>query len=108
MEAVGWRVSSPTQDSGAAARLHQHILELPRITLVDVLFEKTATIRQRRPIAVGADDGAEIRPADLEIAPEIDFVGLDDTGVRILDRPNESRQHGDADLQARRGVVLHE
>ncbi len=53
-------------------------------------------------------DGPEIRHADLEVAAEIHFVRLDDAAVRILHRPDHSREAGDGDLQAGRAVVGRE
>src|SRR6266568_9337817 len=81
---------------------HAEILELPGIGGVDILGKKDAAILQRRPIAVGTDDGAEIGQADFEDALEIHFVGLDDAGIRVLDRPDDSGEDGDGHLQAGR------
>jgi len=42
--------------------------------------------------------------ADLEIAPEVQIVRLDDSLGRILDRPDHARERGDRDLQRGRAV----
>ena len=39
------------------------LLELPWIVAVEIFREQAAAIAQRRPVAVGADDLAEIGPA---------------------------------------------
>src|SRR5215472_11555887 len=84
---------------------HPHVLELPGIALVDVLREQSLALVQRRPLGVLADYRAEIRHADLEVAPEIHLVGLDDAEIRILHGPDHPGEHRHAHLQAR-GVVV--
>ena len=67
------------------ARLrHQHVLELPRIATIHVLREQSVAVGERRPVGVLADDRTEIRPLDLEAAPEVELVGLDQAAVGVL------------------------
>ena len=47
---------------------HQHVLELPRIALVDVFREQTRPAGERRPVGVRADHRAEIGRLDFEAA----------------------------------------
>src|SRR5688572_19961725 len=89
----------------APERSDPDVLELPGIRLVQIFGEQPLAIMQRRPVRVGAFDGAEVRQADLEVAPEIHFVGLDQADVGILHGPDHSRQAGHRDLQAG-GVVV--
>ena len=64
---------------------------------------------QRRPVGVLADDRAEIRHADLEVAPEVDLVGLDDARRSGSRSPRSCpAEHGDRDLQAGGVVVRRE
>src|SRR5216683_3199675 len=87
---------------------HAEILELPGVDGIDILGKKDAAILQWRPIAVGTDDGAKIGQADFKDALEIHLVGLDDAGIRVLDRPNHTGENGDGHLQAGRVVVRHQ
>src|ERR1700685_3474035 len=60
---------------------HQHVLELPRIALVDVLREEARAAHERRPIRIDADDRPEIGRLNLKTPPKIQFVGLDNSGL---------------------------
>src|SRR5690349_7991129 len=64
------------------------ILELPGIVRVDVGREEMLPAEQRRPLAVDADDVAEIGLADAEDPRVVHLVRLDDAAVRVLDRPD--------------------
>ena len=57
---------------------HQHVPELPRVALVDVLGEEAGAVGQRRPVGVIAFDRPEIRKLDFEAAPVVHLVGVDD------------------------------
>src|ERR1700704_2914424 len=81
------------------------VLELPGVGLVNVFGEQPAAIPKWRPVAVFADHGAEIGPADLEVAREIHLVGLDDAAVGILQRPDDAGENRCADLDRGRVVV---
>ena len=59
---------------------------------------------ERRPVGIVADHRAEIRHLHFEAAAEIHLVGLDDAGVRILQRPDHAGEHRRGHLQA--GGVL--
>ena len=57
---------------------HPEILELPGVALVEILGEEALAVVERIPVAVLADDLAEIGPADIENALVIDLVRLTD------------------------------
>ena len=59
---------------------------------------------ERRPVGVVADHRAEIGHLHLEAAAEIHLVGLDDAGLRVLQRPDHAGEHRRGHLQA--GGVL--
>src|ERR1700732_4149703 len=79
----------PPQSGAEAPSGYAEILELPGIIRVEIFGEEDSAIEERRPVAIGADDGAEIGHADLEHAREIHLVRLDDPRVRILERPDQ-------------------
>src|SRR5260221_346997 len=81
------------------------VLELPRIVGVEIFREQVPAVAQRRPVAIGADNLAEIGPHDFHAALEIHVVGLDDTGASVFDGPHHTGEHGRCDLQARCIVV---
>src|SRR5260221_8738585 len=91
--------ADPVAPISARSR-HPEILELPGIGGVDILGEKDAAILQRRPIAIGADDGAQIGHAYLEDAIEIHLVGLDDAGGRGFARPQQTPRGGEGGPRA--------
>ena len=70
---------------------HQHVLELPRIALVDVLREEARATGERRPIGIDADDRAEIGRLNLEAAAEVQFVGLHDSRRSDFQAPRPCR-----------------
>src|SRR5229473_150437 len=82
-----------------------NIFELPRIIAVEIFREKPLAPLQRRPIAINPDNIAEIRVRDFKDALEIHLLGLDDALPRMLDRPDNARQHRRSHLQ-RGGVVV--
>src|SRR5579863_5207061 len=83
-----WRSSTRLRGAAAAALPDDaHVLELPRIALVDVLGKQPLALVQRRPVGVLPDHRPEVRHADLEVAAEIQLVGLDDALVGILHGP---------------------
>src|SRR5262249_41802164 len=82
----------------------QDVLELPWVFAIDVLRKQTWTIRERRPIGILTDDRTEIRHLHLEAAAVVHFIGLDDAGLRVLQRPHHAGKHGRGHLQA--GGVL--
>ena len=57
---------------------HADVLELPGVVAVEVLRKQPLAVVQRGPVALDADDIAEIGPADLENPGEIHLVRLDD------------------------------
>ena len=63
---------------------------------------------ERRPVGVEAVDRAEIGPLHLEAAAEIHLVGLDDAGLRVLQRPDHAGEHRRGHLQAGRVLVGRE
>ncbi len=65
---------------------------------------KPGPIRDRRPVGVSADHRPEIGRLHFQAAAEIHLVGLDDAGLRILDRPHHAGEHGGGDLET--GGVL--
>src|SRR5262252_856380 len=107
-----FKCNPPAAESAPAERRdgssHAEVLELPGIALVDVLGEQPAAVLKRRPVAVLADHWPEIRHADLEVARKVHLVGLDDAAVGVLERPDDARQHGRADLDRGRVVVGRE
>src|SRR5579862_450295 len=69
------RAAAPSRSSPSLTRRlpdDAHVLELPRIALVDVLGEQPLAIRQRRPVGVLADDVAPVGLCDLDVAAEVD------------------------------------
>src|SRR5207245_6283249 len=80
---------------------HPDVLELPGVVPVDVLGEQPLALVQRRPVGVLPDHRTEVRRADLEVAPEVHLVRLDDPEIRILHRPHHPRVNGAAHLQTR-------
>src|SRR5665213_135247 len=76
------------------------VLELPRIALVDVLGKEAFAIGERGPVGVGADHVAPVGLADLDVAPEIDLVRLDQAAIGILHGPYHAREARRGDLQA--------
>src|SRR5688572_26340990 len=81
------------------------ILELPRIVVIDVFRKKSLTaIVERRPVGIRAHELAEIRILNRQDAVVIEFVSIDHTSARILDRPDHSRHHCRSHLQA--GCIL--
>src|SRR5690349_16534800 len=81
------------------------VFELPGIVAVEILGKEPPAILQRRPVAPYADDIAEIGPANFEHALEIQFLRLDNTALRVLDRPDDSGENRRGDLQRGRIVV---
>src|SRR5262249_59936561 len=75
------------------------VLELPGVVAIEILGKQPPAILQGRPVAPYADDIAEIRPADLEDALEVQFLRLDDAARRVVDRPNDAGKHRRRDLQ---------
>ena len=71
---------------------------------VDVLGEEPRAVGKRRPVGVIALHRAEIGPLDLEAAAVVHLVGLDDAGLRVLERPDHAGDHRRGHLQA--GGVL--
>lgn len=89
----GWTQARPTHRSRqlrsrSAGDLSDHaeVLELPRVLAVEVLGEQRRPAFERGPVAVLADDRAEIGHADFEVALEVEFVGFDDAALRVLER----------------------
>ena len=62
-------------------------------------------VRQRRPVGVAADHRAEIRRLDFEATAEVHFVGLDNAGPRVLERPDHAGEHGRSHLHAGRVLI---
>ena len=63
---------------------------------------------ERRPVGVDADDRAEIGRLHLEAAAEVHLVGLDDAGVRVLERPDHAGQNRRGHLHAGRVLIGRE
>ena len=102
-------LAQPTHDRphrGALQRSSSHpeVLELPGIGLVDILGEEFAAALQWGPVALLADDRAEIAHADLGVALEAPPAGLNDALVGILQRPDDAREHRRHDLD--RGLIV--
>src|SRR3990172_2947052 len=60
---------------------HPEILELPGIGDIDVFRKQIAAVLERRPVAVVADDLAEIRLGESEHALKIQIVGIADAAL---------------------------
>src|SRR5580704_11158519 len=74
------RAAPPSRSSPWSTRRlpdDPHVLELPRITLVDVLREQSFAIGQRGPVGIGADHFAPVGLTDLDIAAEVDLIRFD-------------------------------
>src|SRR6516165_4641536 len=82
-DAVGRGVRRSNAEGSLA---HEHVAELPRIALVDILREEARPPLERRPVGVNAGDRAEIGGLHFEAAAEVQFVSLDDPRVRIFQR----------------------
>src|SRR6185437_15109777 len=76
--------SSSLRSTTASLPRNADVLELPRVGLIEVFGEQPLALVQRRPVCIAADDRAEIRRADFQVAPEVDLIGLDDAAVRVL------------------------
>src|ERR1700688_1570040 len=94
--------SFPAADSGSG---HAKVLKLPRVGSVEILGKWIVATIERCPIAIRADDVAEIRRAELDDAREIHLVRLDDAAARVLDGPYDAGEDRRGDLEARRVVV---
>ncbi len=69
---------------------HAHVFELPRILQIEIFREKSSATFERCPIARNADDLAEIRTGNLENPLEIEIFWLDNPGLRVFERPDDS------------------
>ena len=98
--------ADPTTERHALSSNRADVLELPGIRFVEIFGKHPAAIDQRMPLGILADHQAEIRPADLQDALVVEVVRFDDTAVRVFDRPDQSCQRGDRDLQGRRAIIM--
>src|SRR5690242_18351925 len=93
--------SSSSSRSATATALPQHpdILELPGIGFVEILRKQTLPLVQRCPVGVLAHERPEVGSADLQVAPKVHLIRLDQATIRVLHRPDDTRQHGGSHLQ---------
>src|SRR6056297_3471746 len=78
---------------------HENVAELPGIVVIDILRIEPGMAVEWRPVRVGAYHRTEIRALDLEAAPVIHFVRLEDSGLRVFQRPDHAGYHGGSHLQ---------
>src|SRR5688572_21823767 len=83
---------------------HSEILELPGIG-VHVAAEELGAALDRSPVAVDADEIAEVGPGDVEHDLVVELLGLEGAFAGIADRPDDPREHPRHHLEARRRVV---
>jgi hypothetical protein len=81
------------------------VLELPRVTTIQVLSEQRSPVHERRPVAVYTDQVTQIGTRHVQHALVLEMISLNDASLRVLDSPDHAAKHGGRDLQTCRIVV---